>query len=1189
MSTTIAAPLQSSINWLHQNNYPVLPVAPAQPAVKYPAKDKSGNDKTDREGNPLPAFTGKNPSYLDKQGIPRLINHTTYQKRLPTDQEIKTWFENPSNGLGTLGGWNSTIWVDFDVKQFDSQEECDRAFYGILEAHPVLMDSWLEKTHSGGYRLAVKCRQQPEFTNFALEPGGKHRGEALGCGRFTVLAPTIGVSGNAYECMNRAVPVEIESLESIGIYPTRLKVTASAALPDRSIPSPTPGAIPLEMLGTNESREVLQGIDIKGDRSSSLTAAIREWHGWQNWAALNGISVGGTTEDLAHYAGMALSLDNERITRIIKTIEPTECQPAALGKGGEEACWKKVYRLDKATFKAKCPAHIADRIKAEWSKGNESSRHVENGATKEQPQEMAWHCLESHNYQLGRWSKPEFVEDPETESAVLRKYGANPMVRVVTLPDPKTKMPTLALRQFLPKADFDFFVAKNLSSQDGGGLMIAVRWVESGSLLERQAYIKSAETGQVKDFVAALKRELGRNISFTLKHDELQSLLQNRTAAYRAEGGKTYRLAECVGRQSDGAMVFKDLQFKVDGTVTNEDESGWVYNKNLSQDDDIPSPTIADQNPNAFKLWLDAGKSFFHHESFPHALFIAGYFVAVSQHQDIMKKERRFPQLAVFGEKGGGKTTAFEWAASLFGMHHEIKGKITTSAAYELAKNLSCLPLVLDDPIESGKKQADQKELIEALAWGIYNCKPRVVRGNQQYPRTALAIGTNVALGENNSALDSRLIKMFLPVRQHNIEHIPALSSAMENASGGLSQVLSIAYDRDAVKNLESRLLEFLPQAHSRVAASMALSTYFTQRLCDLVGYEFDAFTFCKEKLCPTANDSESGKDSFEDFLEKLSILKSEGLAGEWNITSTTHNGKKSLAIHLPAIWKDFEKKFSTNYSQQSIANLVVERGGESNVAKKFVPDRAEWIDYLKALAEYERRDFSNCEDVPSAPYRPSKSAPRKCLIVPASLVPNMRYLLSNYDDDDDSPASEHEFRMREPQVTSENRVTPDSETQVTCETQSKSDFQAPGYQVTQVTSKTMPSSNSTEKDIPVNSKGARVADVETGAVGAVTDVEDGHFLTIQLDKPLLQKLSDGSKVVSDSLYRTPDQVVSEKRWKAIRANIKVGDRVQYQSQFWDVDKIRADGTLDLDHATLQKATSASPAEVELVKQGVAA
>ena len=60
---------------------------------------------------------------------------------------------------------------------------------------------------------------------------------------------------------------------------------------------------------------------------------------------------------------------------------------------------------------------------------------------------------------------------------------------------------------------------------------------------------------------------------------------------------------------------------------------------------------------------------------------------------------------------------------------------------------------------------------------------------------------------------------------------------------------------------------------------------------------------------------------------------------------------------------------------------------------------------------------------------------------------------------------------------------------------------------------------------------------------------------------------------------------------RALPSNLngfKVGDRVRHDSQFWDVDKVRSDGTLDLGHATLLKATSANPAEVELVELGVA-
>jgi len=169
---------QEVINWLVANNYPALPVAPAVAAEQYPARDKNGEIKRDKQGNPIPAFTGKNPSYLDRSGKPHLLNHRQYQTQLPSDRELREWFANPDNGVGTLGDWNNTIWLDLDLKQFASKEECDRIFWGILDTHPELAQTFLEESHSGGWRIGVRVKQKPNFTNFALTPGGSHVGEA---------------------------------------------------------------------------------------------------------------------------------------------------------------------------------------------------------------------------------------------------------------------------------------------------------------------------------------------------------------------------------------------------------------------------------------------------------------------------------------------------------------------------------------------------------------------------------------------------------------------------------------------------------------------------------------------------------------------------------------------------------------------------------------------------------------------------------------------------------------------------------------------------------------------------------------------------------------------------------------------------------------------------------------------------
>ena len=373
---------QEVIDWLLTHNYPVLPVAPAQSPWKYhkisqgqPEQGVWTNCPLTADLQPIPLYTGKNPSYLDNTGLPHLLNHRQYQKRLPNKHELVAWFANPSNGVGTLGGWNSCIWLDFDVKQFPSQDECDAAVLKILE-HPKLQETFIERSHSGGWRIGVRVKQKPNFTNFSLAPGGPHVGEALFEGRFTVLAPTIGPSGNPYQSIQRTFPVEIESLESIGIYSTKkgcgngkdtgtrghgdvsTTLSASPRLPSGASSS----HIPLELLGNDTSRDILHGNCPTADRSEALTTATKEWYGWQNWGQENGIPISGDATTLAHWAGTQLGLDCDRINRILKTIDPASCQPAALHRGGEESCWKKIYRLDRATFEAKCPASIKSAI-----------------------------------------------------------------------------------------------------------------------------------------------------------------------------------------------------------------------------------------------------------------------------------------------------------------------------------------------------------------------------------------------------------------------------------------------------------------------------------------------------------------------------------------------------------------------------------------------------------------------------------------------------------------------------------------------------------------------------------------------------------------------------------------------------------------------------------------------------------
>jgi uncharacterized protein YdcH (DUF465 family) len=360
-----------TFEWLQAHNYPPLPVAPAQDPHKYPKTNKKGEIEWSKEKDvPVPRFTGKNPSYLDKNGIPHTVNHHHYQNEHPTQKDLDLWFANDLNGIGTLGGWNNTVWLDFDVKQFESSAKCEKAAVECVGQIRTLTNQmpFLEQTHSGGWRIGVRVKTKPNFTNFALTPGGHHVGEALGKGRFTVLAPTIGPSGNPYTSINRVPLPEIESLEQIGIYPKSLAVEKKRVRESLPLTLPLGNGIRLEDLGNEPSRQVLRGDDIKGDRSDSLTGAIKEWFGWDNWCDRNNIHPVGTPENLAHQSALGLGIDEDRVGRILKTIDIPSCQPAAYHKGGDESCWKKIWKLDRPSFEANCPEVIKERIKSEFAK-----------------------------------------------------------------------------------------------------------------------------------------------------------------------------------------------------------------------------------------------------------------------------------------------------------------------------------------------------------------------------------------------------------------------------------------------------------------------------------------------------------------------------------------------------------------------------------------------------------------------------------------------------------------------------------------------------------------------------------------------------------------------------------------------------------------------------------------------------
>lgn len=338
------AGINETICLLLARGWSPLPVAPAFPADQYPARDKAGNPVLDSDGNPKSAFTGKNPSYI-RQGEPRLVRHGGYVDGLPTDSELAEWFADPRVGVGTCGG----DWLDLDLKQFASSDALDAAAAPLLEAA-----TWLERTQSGGYRIAVSLESEPAFKkNFGIGDV-KHAGELFRSTRrdFVILSPTVGTAGQ-YSVIRRGEPLPISDLAEFGIRGTAkagkpatlrlVKPAPAATLPEATNPAPAQAEIvQLFCLVTRANQNRLRGnLGVKVDRSDAITTAAKDLYGWENLALSESIACSDPDSDLARMAE-SIGVDSDRLDRILATVNRAACEPALAASKGLDTCLAKL-------------------------------------------------------------------------------------------------------------------------------------------------------------------------------------------------------------------------------------------------------------------------------------------------------------------------------------------------------------------------------------------------------------------------------------------------------------------------------------------------------------------------------------------------------------------------------------------------------------------------------------------------------------------------------------------------------------------------------------------------------------------------------------------------------------------------------------------------------------------------------
>jgi hypothetical protein len=330
----------------------VIPVA--LPAESYPATRKNGTTgqreiQRDKNGKPLPAYVGKNPSFWKANGTPTQTSHrkAVDEAELLARIDVAERLGKPI-GLAVIPSTDVVV-IDFDRKSYPSQEACDREWLGLLDLYPELTQTRIERTPGGGVHIYVRPADGMAswrsaagklHCQFTPVPGGEHRGEVLAGTRVCVCAPTRSGAG-AYELVNpdhAYSVVEVPDLASIGIY-TKVNATPEPTVPPSSRPASERRApnglntIPqlADLIGSR-AQEVLRGgrpygadASAAADRSLQLTGFVKELWSWHNLLLEQGWRFEGDPDQLLAQAIAALDI-GDKAERVLASITRADCR-----------------------------------------------------------------------------------------------------------------------------------------------------------------------------------------------------------------------------------------------------------------------------------------------------------------------------------------------------------------------------------------------------------------------------------------------------------------------------------------------------------------------------------------------------------------------------------------------------------------------------------------------------------------------------------------------------------------------------------------------------------------------------------------------------------------------------------------------------------------------------------------------
>jgi hypothetical protein len=319
----------------------------------------------DRNGQPLPAFVGKNPSFWLADGQPRL----TSQSQPAVESEVLKRLAIAERlgrpiGLAVIPS-KEVVVIDFDRKNYPTQEALDQDWMRLLDLYPELTETRIERTPGGGVHIYLRLADGMDswrtaagklHCNFTTVPGGEHRGEVLAGTRVCVCAPTSNGSG-VYELINPEAAysfAEVPDLASIGIYP-EVKAAPEPAAPSPPLPSPPAserraptGASTIPQLADligSKAQDVLRGGRPYGgeaaaaaDRSLQLTGFVKELWSWHNFLQERGLQFEGDPNQLLAQAIAGLDI-GDKAERVLASIDRAGCRPGNPDRAQRHYAW----------------------------------------------------------------------------------------------------------------------------------------------------------------------------------------------------------------------------------------------------------------------------------------------------------------------------------------------------------------------------------------------------------------------------------------------------------------------------------------------------------------------------------------------------------------------------------------------------------------------------------------------------------------------------------------------------------------------------------------------------------------------------------------------------------------------------------------------------------------------------------